>query len=67
MEVVQQIGSDSFVPGHGVLIGKTKTTSGNNCGSFNCFLWYIDANPQDIDQVDFVRAGRHAGQGDDRR
>ena len=56
LEVVQQMGSDSFVPGHGVLIGKTKTTSGNNCGSFNCFLWYIDANPQDIDQVDFVRA-----------
>ena len=56
LEVVQQIGSDSFVPGHGVLIGKTKTTSGSTCGSFNCFVWYIDANPQDIDQVDFVRA-----------
>ena len=25
IEVVQQIGSDSFVPGHGVLIGKSKT------------------------------------------
>ena len=27
MEVVQQIGSDSFSPGHGVLIGKSKTGS----------------------------------------
>ena len=25
MEVVQQVGSDSFAPGHGVLIGKSKT------------------------------------------
>jgi M6 family metalloprotease-like protein len=54
MEVVQQIGSDSFIPGHGVLIGKTKTSS-STCGTYNCFLWYIDSNPQDIDQVDFVR------------
>ena len=58
LEVVQQIGSDSFAPGHGVLIGKTKniTTNSSTCGSFFCFLWYIDANPQDINQVDFVRA-----------
>ena len=55
MEVVQQIGSDSFAPGHGVLIGKTKTGS-STCGSYNCFVWYIDANPQDINQVDFVKA-----------
>jgi hypothetical protein len=54
MEVVQQIGSDSFVPGHGVLIGKSKTSS-STCGSYNCFVWYIDSNPQDIDQIDFVR------------
>jgi M6 family metalloprotease-like protein len=54
MEVVQQIGSDSFSPGHGVLIGKSKT-GGSTCGTFNCFVWYIDANPQDINQVDFVR------------
>ncbi len=54
MEVVQQIGSDSFTPGHGVLVGKSKT-GGSTCGSYNCFVWYIDSNPQDIDQVDFVR------------
>ena len=54
MEVVQQIGSDSFTPGHGVLLGKSKT-GGSTCGSYNCFVWYIDSNPQDIDQVDFVR------------
>ena len=65
MEVVQQIGSDSFVPGHGVLIGKSKTGS-STCGTYSCFIWYIDSNPQDIDQVDFVRpdgtvAEGHAG------
>ena len=66
MEVVQQIGSDSFAPGHGVLIGKTKTSS-STCGSYNCFVWYIDSNPQDINQVDYVQGRRHAGQGDARR
>jgi M6 family metalloprotease-like protein len=55
MEVVQQIGSDSFSPGHGVLIGKSKNGS-SSCGSFNCFVWYIDSNPQDINQVDYVKA-----------
>jgi len=55
VEVVQQIGSDSFVGGSGVLLGKTKN-SNSSCGSFNCALWYIDANPQDIDQVDYVKA-----------
>jgi M6 family metalloprotease-like protein len=54
MEVVQQIGSDTFAPGHGVLIGKSKASS-STCGTYNCFVWYIDSNPQDIDQVDFVR------------
>ena len=58
MEVVQQIGSDSFVPGHGVLIGKSKTGS-STCGTYSCFIWYIDSNPQDIDQVDFVQGRRH--------
>ena len=57
MEVVQQIGSDSFTPGHGVLVGKSKTSS-STCGnqSFSCFVWYIDSNPQDINQVDHVKA-----------
>jgi M6 family metalloprotease-like protein len=53
MEVVQQIGSDSFSPGHGVLISKTKTSS-SSCGSSSCFVWVVDAHPEDIDKVDFV-------------
>src|SRR3954466_2523611 len=36
MEVVQQVGSDSFAPGHGVLIGKSKTGS-STCGTYSCF------------------------------
>src|SRR4051812_14570718 len=55
MEVVQQIGSDSFDPGHGVLISKTKNGSGS-CGSFNCFVWVVDSHPEDINKVDFVDA-----------
>jgi len=55
MEVVQQIGSDSFSPGHGVLIGKSKN-SNSSCGTFSCFVWYVDANPQDINQVDYLKA-----------
>src|SRR3954452_14975395 len=55
MEVVQQIGSDSFDPGHGVLISKTKNGSGS-CGSFSCFVWVVDSHPDDINQVDFVDA-----------
>ncbi len=55
LEVVQQIGSDSFSPGHGVLISKTKTTS-SSCGSSSCFVWVIDAHPEDVNKVDFVAA-----------
>src|SRR3954453_6000038 len=55
MEVVQQIGSDSFDPGHGVLISKTKNGSGS-CGSYNCFVWVVDSHPEDINQVDYVDA-----------
>ena len=55
VEVVQQIGSDSFTGGSGVLIGKTKNNN-SLCGSFNCTTWYVDANPQDINQVDYVKA-----------
>ena len=51
VEVVQKIGADSFVGGHGVLLGKTKNSS-STCAGFACSLWYIDANPQDINQVD---------------
>ena len=55
MEVVQQIGSDSFDPGHGVLISKTKTNN-STCGTFSCFVWVVDAHPEDINQVDYVAA-----------
>ncbi len=53
MEVVQQIGSDSFSPGHGVLISKTKNSS-SSCGSSSCFVWVVDAHPEDVNKVDFV-------------
>ncbi len=55
MEVVQRIGNDTYTPGHGALITKTKTSESSSCGTFTCFAWIIDANPQDIDKVDFVR------------
>ena len=55
MEVVQQIGSDSYDPGHGVLISKTKTGS-SNCGAgVTCFAWVIDSHPEDINHVDFIK------------
>ena len=53
LEAVQQIGSDSFDPGHGVLIAKTKNTA-SPCGNFTCFVWIIDAHPEDINRVDFI-------------
>jgi M6 family metalloprotease-like protein len=54
VEVVQQIGSDSFQADSGVMITKTKNSSGS-CGSFSCRVWTIDANPTDINLDDFVR------------
>jgi M6 family metalloprotease-like protein len=48
MEVVDRVGNDSFVPGHGVLIAKTKNTGSPR-------VWVVDANPQDINLVDFYR------------
>ena len=66
MEVVQQIGSDSFTAGHGVLIGKTKTNS-STLRLVQLLVWYIDANPQDINQVDYVQADGTRRQGDARR
>ncbi|RWA10444.1 hypothetical protein EKO27_g4660 [Xylaria grammica] len=50
VEVIDRMGSDSFQPDHGVLISKTKNTT--NTAPFQ---WVIDANPQDIDVVDFYR------------
>jgi hypothetical protein len=53
-EVVQQIGSDSFDPGHGVLFSKIRTSERQSCGTFSCFVWIVDSHPQDIDKVDFI-------------
>ena len=56
MEVVQQIGSDSFDPGHGVIITKIKTSESQSCGgSVNCFAWVIDSHPDDIAHIDFIK------------
>jgi M6 family metalloprotease-like protein len=54
MEVVQRIGYDSFTPDNGVLIAKNKDREGRTCG-YNCFTWVIDAHPEDIDLLDFVK------------
>lgn len=54
VEVVQRIGYDSFTPDSGVLIAKNKNGEGNTCG-YNCFTWVIDAHPEDINRLDFVR------------
>ncbi len=54
LENVQRLGTDSMTPDSGVLINKNKNRSSNGCG-YSCFSWTIDANPQDIDKVDFYR------------
>ncbi|KAI0196990.1 hypothetical protein F4808DRAFT_439090 [Astrocystis sublimbata] len=50
IEVIDRMGADSFQPDHGVMISKTKNATGNAP-----FQWVIDANPQDINVVDFYR------------
>lgn len=57
MEVVQRIGYDSFCPDNGLLLAKNKDREGRNGGpnQFNCFNWVIDAHPQDINVVDYIR------------
>lgn len=58
LEVVQRLGYDSFTPDNGVLLAKNKDTfRGNNGGpnGFNSFIWVIDAHPEDIDMVDYVK------------
>jgi M6 family metalloprotease-like protein len=58
LEVVQRIGYDSFTPDNGVLIAKNKDgLRGNNGGpnAFNSYIWVIDAHPEDIGQVDYVK------------
>lgn len=54
LEVVQRIGYDSFTPDNGVLLAKNKDEEGPSCG-YNCFTWVIDAHPEDINRVDYVR------------
>lgn len=49
VEVVDRMGSDSFTPDDGVLLAKTKDRDRAP------FIWVIDANPEDIELVDFVR------------
>jgi M6 family metalloprotease-like protein len=58
VEVVQRIGYDSFTPDDGVLIAKNKDDlRGRNGGpnAFNSFIWVIDAHPEDIGAVDYVK------------
>ncbi|MBK7134381.1 MAG: peptidase M6 [Bacteroidales bacterium] len=57
LETVQRIGYDSFCPDNGVLIAKNKDKESRNGGpnQFNCFNWVIDAHPEDINKVDYVR------------
>ncbi len=60
------MGSDSFTPDHGVLIAKNKGPRAD-LAPFN---WVIDAHPEDIDKVDFIRADGTAvpiGKGDYRQ
>ena len=57
MEVVQRLGYDSFCPDNGVLLAKNSDKEGRNGGpnEFNCFNWVIDAHPEDINMVDYVK------------
>lgn len=57
LEVVQRIGYDSFCPDNGVLLALNSDREGRNGGpnEFNCFNWVIDAHPEDINMVDYVR------------
>jgi hypothetical protein len=58
MEVVQRIGNDSFTPDHGVLLAKNKDSlRGRNGGpnEFNSYIWVIDAHPEDMGMVDYVK------------
>lgn len=49
MEVIDRMGADSFTPDSGVMISKSKTEDKQP------FQWTIDANPDDIELVDFRR------------
>ncbi|MCA2211913.1 M6 family metalloprotease domain-containing protein [Jidongwangia harbinensis] len=49
VEVVDRMGADSFTPDAGVLLSKTKNQDRAP------FQWVVDANPQDINMIDFYR------------
>ncbi|KAF3899005.1 Secreted metallopeptidase [Trichophyton interdigitale] len=49
VEVIDRMGADSFCPDSGVMLSKTRDRA------FSNYQWTIDANPQDIKQVDFHR------------
>lgn len=57
LEVVQRLGYDSFCPDNGVLIAKNTDKEGRNGGpnEFNCFNWVIDAHPEDINVIDYIK------------
>jgi M6 family metalloprotease-like protein len=57
LEVVQRIGYDSFCPDNGVLLAKNKDKESRNGGpnGFNCFNWVIDAHPENINIVDYIK------------
>jgi hypothetical protein len=60
LEVVQRIGYDSFTPDNGVLLAKFKDNlRGRNgppeANSFNSYIWVIDAHPEDMNMVDYVK------------
>ena len=48
MEVVDRVGNDSFVPGHGVLIAQNRIPGSPD-------VWMIDPNPEDIGRIDYFR------------
>jgi M6 family metalloprotease-like protein len=57
LEVVQRLGYDSYCPDNGVLLAKNKDKESNNGGpnGFNCFNWVIDAHPEDINKIDYIK------------
>jgi M6 family metalloprotease-like protein len=50
LEVIDRMSSDSFQPDAGVMISKSKDSDAEQP-----FQWTIDANPEDIALIDFVR------------
>jgi M6 family metalloprotease-like protein len=49
VEVIDRVGADSFTPDSGVMLSKTKNADAAP------FVWTVDAHPEDIHTVDFVR------------